>query len=67
MSDPALPARARSIGFRFMPSASALQPPICEQCDAAMKFVGKLPSVQHRPEVRVFRCTSCNHIASVEV
>jgi hypothetical protein len=50
-----------------MSPAIVVQPPVCEQCAAAMKFVGKLPSVQHRPEVRVFRCLSCNQVASVEV
>jgi hypothetical protein len=31
-----------------------------------MVFLGKLPSVQQHPEVQVFRCRSCNHVASEE-
>jgi hypothetical protein len=50
-----------------MSSASVVPPPVCEHCAAAMKFVGKLPSVLHRPEVRVFRCYKCNQVTSVEV
>ena len=32
-----------------------------------MTLVGKLPSVQTHPEVRVFRCYGCNQVASQEV
>jgi len=32
-----------------------------------MTLIGKLPSVAHRPAVRVFRCQGCNRIASEEV
>jgi hypothetical protein len=51
----------------LMSSVSKGPAPACKRCAATMKFVGKLPSVQHRPEVQVFRCHSCNHVAAEEV
>jgi hypothetical protein len=54
--------------FAFMPpAASKIPPPVCKHCDVTMALIGKLPSVQHHPEVRVFRCYSCNHVASEEL
>jgi hypothetical protein len=49
-----------------MAPASEIPSPVCEDCETAMTFVGKLPSVLHYPAVRVFRCYSCNHVASEE-
>jgi hypothetical protein len=51
-----------------IPSAAACQipAPACKHCDLTMSFVGKLPSVQQHPEVRVFRCPGCNHVACEE-
>jgi hypothetical protein len=53
----------------MQPAASAckIPSPVCQHCDVAMVYVGKLPSVQHHPEVCVFRCYSCNHVASEKV
>jgi hypothetical protein len=54
-----------SIGFAVMPFAtSQIAAPVCKHCDVTMVFVGKLPSVQQHPEIRVFRCYVCNHVAS---
>jgi hypothetical protein len=50
-----------------MPTAAAaceIPTPVCKHCDVTMVFVGKLPSVAHHPEVRVFRCYNCNHVTS---
>lgn len=52
-----------------MPTAAAackIPAPVCKHCDLTMVFLGKLPSVQQHPEVQVFRCLSCNHVASEE-
>jgi hypothetical protein len=49
-----------------MSSVIEVPSPVCEHCEIEMTFVGKLPSVLHYPAVRVFRCFSCNHVASEE-
>jgi hypothetical protein len=51
----------------MQPAATKIPLPVCKQCGVTMALVGKLPSVQDQPEVRVFRCYGCNQVASEEV
>lgn len=49
-----------------MHRASSVKIPACQRCGVAMTFVGKLPGVQGRPEIQVFRCYGCKQIAAEE-
>jgi len=40
--------------------------PLCETCGTCTVRIGKLPRVGLRPLVVVYKCISCNQIASVE-
>jgi tRNA(Ile2) C34 agmatinyltransferase TiaS len=40
--------------------------PKCEGCGLQMKALGRLPPVNGRPGVQVFKCASCRRIASRE-
>jgi transposase-like protein len=53
--------------MRAAGSVSSPVSPECNHCAETMKFVGKLPRVALRPELRVFRCHGCNRVMSEEV
>lgn len=42
------------------------EPPVCCYCGITMKTLGVLPAMNHRPRMRVFKCTSCGHIKVIE-
>jgi hypothetical protein len=36
----------------------------CENCQAQMRPLGKLPAIGAKPSIKVFHCSVCNRIAS---
>ena len=39
----------------------------CEKCGAPARPLGHFPAIGPLNEIRIFRCTECDHVESVEI
>ncbi|ABD87109.1 hypothetical protein RPC_1547 [Rhodopseudomonas palustris BisB18] len=56
-------SRARSFAV-LEPKLDPFQ--LCAKCAMPMAFIGRLPRIQHHPEITVFRCLACLLIVTEE-